>query len=410
MPGGNRLRIAASTGPVIPIPPPKDGAFSIFMLTQKILEGLSDRGNDVFAYAPHGSQLAGVQLLTRGVKPVATNAQEWAEVYKAFNATVGQMLLCSYHYLSHDMIQKARRGEYDLMYFAHPLPALIAAIEAPTVPVVVTLHNPLWYYRKAPFGSVFKLYSESCKNLHFISVSNAQRDEYPDLTYQSTIRNGVDTDFFIYNEAPKDYLLHVGRVVPEKGLEDAIYVAQKTHKPLLIAGPVYDQIFFERKVKPHLGAKIKYLGPKTPEELVTLYQDAQALIHPSEYETAGMTLVEAGSCGTPVIAYRRGGIVEVVRNNETGFLVETPEQMISAVCHVTEISRHNCRRNVEENFSLNRMVDDYHTIFHELSADSKKRTIEQRRHRHRQANHKNPSGLHRKRTVIVRPRPPRGPA
>ena len=240
--------------------------------------------------------------------------------------------------------------------------------------MVTTVHTQM----TSELGDFFARYPQT----YFAPISDRQKALYPNLNYVNTVYNGIDQGAFAFNETQGSYLLFVGRIrefftdekgnrIDPKGVTDAIHVAQKTSLPLKIVGNVESYQFFEREIKPHLSDKIQFIGnPRNAEgqlsldERVRIYQGALALLLPVHWEEPfGIVMIEAMSCGTPVIAYPRGAIPEVIEDKVTGFIVDTEEQMIEAVKKVNMINRLACRRTVEEKFTIDKMVSGYEAIY-----------------------------------------------
>ena len=259
-------------------------------------------------------------------------------------------------YLAEEMFRRARRGEYDILHFHHPEVALPLAHRFRSVPVMYTLHDPVYPWYK----EVFELYDSS--NQYYVSISNNQRRDAPDLNYIDTIYDGVDTDDFSFSSEHEDYLLYIGRVIPEKGVKEAIQVAEATGHRLLIIGPVPPQAqgYFDQYIKPYLNERILYLGYIERKNILPYYQKAMALLSPLQWEEPfGLTAIEAMSCGTPTIAIARGSMPEIIKNGKTGFLVSGVGEMIDAVGKVNKLDRRACRDHVKANFSTKQMVDGY---------------------------------------------------
>ena len=160
-----------------------------------------------------------------------------------------------------------------------------------------------------------------------------------------------------------------GRICKDKGIENAIKIARRAKVKLLLAGqvqPMYQE-YFRKKIKPFLNSKIRYLGEKTQGELIPLYQNAKALLYPIEWEEPfGLNMAESMACGTPVIAYNHGSVPEVVKDNKTGFVVKNIQEAVRAVKNIDKIKREDCRKWVEDNFTIKKMVDDYEKVYYQI--------------------------------------------
>jgi glycosyltransferase involved in cell wall biosynthesis len=292
-------------------------------------------------------------MVTRNLRPLATDSQSFQDLL-ARGEPMGHYLPAMWDtYLAEEMFRRAHAGEYDLLHFHHPEVALQLAANYKHIPVLYTLHDPIYaWYRE-----MFELYNSP--NQHFISISNNQRRDAPDLNYADTIHDGVDTDDFKFSAKHEDYLLYTGRITPEKGVKEAIQVAQATNHRLLIIGPVppCNQGYFDQYIKPYLDDQILYLGFIERDKILPYYQKAKALLVPIQWEEAfGLTTIEAMACGTPAIAISRGSMPEIIQDGKTGYLVKSVGEMIEAVHKINKINRRACREHVMAHFSLKQMV------------------------------------------------------
>ncbi|MEE8520138.1 MAG: glycosyltransferase family 4 protein [Gemmatimonadota bacterium] len=228
-------------------------------------------------------------------------------------------------------------------------------------PVVTTIHG---------FSSprILPVYRKYNGRAFYVAISEADRQ--PELDYIATVHHGIDIERFSFREEPDDYLLFFGRIHPDKGVREAIEIARRTGHPLIIAGIIQDEAYFREQVERQLdGERIRYIGSIGPERRDTLLGGALALLHPIAFEEPfGLSVVEAMACGTPVIAFRRGSMPELVGHGETGFLVETVEDAVDAVRQIRSIDRRGCRRWVEQGFTSARMVDDYVRVYEQVLA------------------------------------------
>ncbi|MDH3974433.1 MAG: glycosyltransferase [Deltaproteobacteria bacterium] len=206
----------------------------------------------------------------------------------------------------------------------------------------------------------------------YVSISEA--DRAPGLDYIKTIHHGIDLNEFSFNAEPQgNYLLFFGRIHPDKGAKEAIEIARRTDSKLIMAGIIQDEVYYEREVEPHLNGKdITYVGSVGPEKRDDLLRNAKMLLHPINFdEPFGLSVVEAMACGTPVIAFNRGSMAELIRDGVNGFLVTDLDEAVHAADRLGEIDRAHCRKFVEENFSVERMVDDYIKIYEEIIEKTK---------------------------------------
>ena len=171
-------------------------------------------------------------------------------------------------------------------------------------------------------------------------------------------------------QKPKgNYLLFVGRLHPEKGVSEAVEVARKTGEELLILGPPVTGEYWDKKIKPYLGKKIRHIGVVPRNKLYEYYGNAKATLVPIQWEEPfGLVMTESMATGTPVIAFRKGSVPEVVLDGKTGFVVNTVDEMIKAVKKIDRIDRRACRKHTEENFGLEKMIDEYEKSFLKIAS------------------------------------------
>ncbi len=226
-------------------------------------------------------------------------------------------------------------------------------------PVVTTIHG-----FSSP--SIIPVYRKYNARGHYVAISDS--DKSPELDYIATIRHGIDVAQFPFSGAEGEYLLFFGRIHPEKGVREAIHVAQGAGIKLVIAGIIQDQDYFATQVKPHIDGKtVEYLGSVGPDQRADVLGHALALLHLISFdEPFGLSMVESMACGTPVIAFARGSIPEIIRDGETGYIVEDIEGAINAVAAVRTIDRSVCRTDVEKRFTSTRMARDYVRVYQEI--------------------------------------------
>jgi glycosyltransferase involved in cell wall biosynthesis len=243
-------------------------------------------------------------------------------------------------------------------------------------PVLATLHLPRHFY---PGGSFRRL----PPNLYLNCVSRAQHSSFANIpNVIGVIPNGINVSKFPFTPEKHDYLLWMGRICEEKGPHLAIEVAQKAGLPLVLAGQVYPfsyhQLFYNAKVRPHLGGtrpKICFVETPTLDTKIRLLKNARALLVPSLVdETSSLVAMEAMACGTPVVGFKRGAIPEVVIDRVTGFVVEDLQAMMEAVWQVSELNPHACRVHVETNHSASRMATQYEELYETVLALEAERT------------------------------------
>lgn len=359
------MNIAIMVRSYITMPRPNDMIYAPIDLAIQIAKGLGERGHNVTLFAPLGSEVYGqnVTLETTNLRPLVRNQDDFSNLLDNTDQLAHYVPALWDQRMVNEIYARAEQGEFDVVYFHHPEVALAKAATHPLIPTVYTLHDPIYaWYRE-----LFELYASD--NQHYISISNNQRNDAPDLNYLATVYNGTDANLFTYGDSAEDYLMFAGRITPQKGVKEAIQVARATNNRLLIIGPVdrSAQGYFDQYIKPELDDKILYLGRIDQTQLPTYYQKAKALLTPVQWEEPfGLTSIEAMACGTPVISLNRGAAPEIVKHGKTGFVVKSVSDMIKAVGKLDTIDRATCRSHVEEQFSIDTMVDAYEKAFKKL--------------------------------------------
>jgi glycosyltransferase involved in cell wall biosynthesis len=251
-----------------------------------------------------------------------------------------------------------RSADFDLIHNHFDfLPLTYSALIE--TPVLTTIHG----FSSPSIIPVYKKYND--RN-HYVAVSEA--DKSPELNYLATIHHGIDVAQFPFSNSGGKYLLFFGRIHPEKGVHEAIQVAQRVGMKLLIAGIIQDQAYFEKFVEPYIdGTTVEYLGAIGPARRPWVLGQALALLHLISFdEPFGLSVVESMACGTPVIAFGRGSMPEIIGHGETGYIVEDTDQAVEAVAAVRSIDRSACRDAVEKRFSDTRMAQDYVRAYQEI--------------------------------------------
>ena len=227
-----------------------------------------------------------------------------------------------------------------------------------TTPTVFTLHDPIYPWQ----AWAYRLFQKS--NQYYVSISDAQRRPAPNLPFVNTIYNGVDLRLFPYSSSARDYFAFVGRLAWYKGPTEAIRAAQLANTKLLIAGGPNTGLYWDEHIASTFNDRIQYAGQVRYGLLKTYYGGAKALLVPILWEEPfGLTMIEAMACGTPVIAFRRGSVPEIVVDGVTGFIVDTVEEMAEAMKKIDQIDRKACREHVEKNFTVEKMIEAYERVF-----------------------------------------------
>jgi len=311
------------------------------LVTSLLTEALVAKGVDVTLFATADSETAGTLA---AVVPAGYSEDQ------TLDAKVMEMLHVSHVF--------ERAGEFDLIHNQADFVPL-AFSRLVDVPQVTTIHG----FSSERIVPVFKRYED---RVHYVAISDA--DRHADLKYAATIHHGIRLDEFPFDADGSDDLLFFGRIHPHKGAADAIKAAQATSNRLLMAGIIQDEGYYAREVEPHIdGEQIRFNGPIGGAARTRALGHAKALLHLIHFdEPFGLSVVEAMACGTPVIAYNRGSMPELIEHGVTGFLVETFDEAIEAVQRIGEIDRAACRRAVEARFTVERMADRYLELYQQI--------------------------------------------
>ena len=228
-------------------------------------------------------------------------------------------------------------------------------------PIVTTIHG---------FSSprILPVYERYGDRVHYVSISDA--DRAPSLRYAATIHHGIRVEAFPFDAQGSEDLLFFGRIHPDKGAGEAIRAARATGHRLAMYGLVQDEGYHAREVAPFVdGERIAYHGVVGGEQRLHALGRAKGLLHLIGFdEPFGLSVIEAMACGTPVIAYRRGSMPELIEHGVTGFLVDSFEEAVDAIGRLGEIDRAACRRAVERRFTVERMADAYLALYRRILA------------------------------------------
>lgn len=340
------LRIAMLAPPWIPVPPPGYGG--IEAVVSLLSDGLVARGHAVTLFAAPGSRAAAeVHSPLEDAHPESIEhaLYEVDHVARTF-AAVDEAAAC---------------GEpFDVVHDHCGFSALAMADRLST-PLVHTLHGPF-----TPETSAF--YSHHGSKGWIVAISNTQLEQGPaGMRVAGVVPNPIDVQAWPAPEPKSDYLLWIGRMTEDKGPDRAIAAARRAGRPLILAGPVQPgkERFFKDKVEPHIDDdSVHYVGEVGGEDKRKLFAEAAALLMPIEWpEPFGMVMVEAMICGTPVISFPRGAAVELVREGETGFLVENEDEMADAVRRLDEIDAEACREDTIARYNVDRVAGAYEDAY-----------------------------------------------
>ena len=220
-------------------------------------------------------------------------------------------------------------------------------------------------------------------DMPLVSISNAQRRPCAAANFAATVYHGIPKELHTANvDRRGSYLAFLGRICPEKRVDHAIAIARAAGVPLKIAAKVdkVDEEYFREAIIPLLnGPGVEFIGEINEHAKTKFLGDALGLLFPIDWpEPFGLALIEAMACGTPVLAFRRGSVPEIVDQGVTGYIVDTPEEAIAVLPDVLSLDRHAVRQRFEERFSAERMARDYLKVYHSLLATPTRREVEAR--------------------------------
>lgn len=351
----DRLRVGMLAPVAWRVPPLHYGPWE--RVVSILTEGLVARGVDVTLFATANS-CTRARLVAVAPRGYAEDPSLDAKVYECLHIATA--------------FEQASTGVFDIVHNHFDfLPLTYSRLIS--TPVVTTVHG---------FSSdrIVPVYAAYNSTTHLVAISAS--DRRAELDYAATIHHGIPLDEFTFSAGRGDYLLFFGRIHPDKGASEAVEVARRTGHKLVLAGIVQDAEYFRTAVEPFLdGQQIRYVGSIGPSERDALLGGALALLHLIQFdEPFGLSVVEAMATGTPVIAFRRGSMPELIEDGVSGFLVaaDNIDDAVSAVDRIGQLDRAAARTHVERHFSAERMVDDYLQLYMRLVGRAPAEPVEPR--------------------------------
>src|SRR3989344_2180049 len=258
-----------------------------------------------------------------------------------------------------------RLSDFDLIHNHFNFFPFPVSLHSKCPPFLTTVHRPV----DTAYAETMKAYPK----IKFCAISEDHKKSMEEhgVPVAGVVYNGIDMPRYEYNNRPNDYLLYLGRINSEKGILTAIEAARVTGQKLIVAGNIVGEgewLHFMHEIQPLLHHEnINFRGQVNFEEKIELLKNAKALLFPINVREAfGLVMTEAMACGTPVIAFLRGSVPEIVEHGKTGFVVDTKEKMIEAIKMIGSIDRAKCRESVEKKFSLEIMIDRYEKIYEKI--------------------------------------------
>lgn len=337
----NAVRVLLVAPPWVPVPPPSYGGTELVI--NNLAEALARQGHEVAIFTTRDS----ATTLERGW------LYEHAKGFGRFGAV---------EELAHVMASRdfAESWDADIVHDHTMVGAALPAV----APLVLTNH---WLFDE----NTNLIFRDRGTGFSLVAISHAQaRAANNGVKVSAVVHHGINIDNFEIGNGKGDYLVFLGRMTPEKGVESAIQVARASGSRLLIAAKMQEEgevSYFEETIKRQLNEDIEYLGEVTSEEKVALLGNATALLNPINWEEPfGMVMIEAMACGTPVISTPRGSAPEIISPGVNGLMASSLEGLVSAVNQVKSIDRPGCRRDVEDRFSADRMAAEYEVLYASL--------------------------------------------
>lgn len=341
----NRLKIAQVAPLYESVPPKYYGGTE--RVVSYLTEALVSLGHDVTLYA------SGDSVTSAKLRPVCRNALRLNT--SSIDAHADHVLLAE------KVLQES--GEFDIVH-SHIDFGAFPLLRRMETPHITTLHGRL------DIPNLQNLYREF-DDEPLISISNRQRLPLSWANWQATVYHGVPEKLYRLNETPGRYLAFLGRISPEKRVEDAIEVARRAGIQLKIAAKVdkADREYFETVIKPLLHDGVEFIGEIGELEKNDFLGNALALLFMVDWpEPFGLAMIESLACGTPIIARSRGSVPEIIEHGATGFVVENLDEAGQAIRKLGQLSRKHCRKIFEERFSAIRMGTNYLAVYKKLIA------------------------------------------
>jgi glycosyltransferase involved in cell wall biosynthesis len=342
------MKIAQISSVYLSIPPKTHGGTE--RIVYHLCRQLSRRGHQVELFSSGDSR---VDCPLHSVLPVACQDDPNSTIYleKEFETRN-----------TYNLYRQAER--FDLIHAHWPTLAAYFSpfTNTPTLITYAYIEKELHEYYRKHFPQCFP-----------VCISQAQARMLGDESIP-VVYNGIDLNEVPFNNQAEDYFIIVGRMTPGKGIAEAIRIAKKARVKLLIIGHVTTHLpwsgdYFSREVRPHIdGDRIKYIERLPYPETLKMIGRARGLLFPLQWdEPFGLVAVEAMAAGTPVLAYRRGSMPELIKNGETGYLLENEDEMVEMFCRIETLERARCREWVQERFSVEQMVDGYEKLYKKVA-------------------------------------------
>lgn len=370
-----KLKIAILSFGSKPIPSPSDKIFAPGIIISAISDGLVERGHEVDLFAPSDSRTK-ANLISYGSSVYSNYKELNNKNQMSFNDLIAEDELNMYS----QSINVIKKGNYDIIN-AHNYRRLMYFSDFLDQPIIYTYHgNPL----EDIINDIDKRRAKRFyKNNLFIAISKQQKEigkKY--FNFIDVIPHGVDIVKYKFSNNYEEKLLFLGRIIERKGPDIAIKAAKNTNMPLIIVGQEsadkQNRIYFERKVEPFLKSPNQFIGHVSFDQVNQYYKRAKALLVPIKWEEPfGLVMIEAMACGCPVIAFKIGSAPEIIKDGETGYLVDMEDGVqgfTNAIKKLNSLSpneyshmRKKCRERVEQCYTYEKMIDRYEELFEKVA-------------------------------------------
>ena len=349
-----KLRIGMLASNFIRIPPdppekyiPKEASGAPETMVYLITEELVKRGHDVTLFASGDSETS-AKLVS------VTDTATWSAIGIGPHEHYERLLISKAY-------QMAKEGHFDII---HSHFDIRSAHFAPLVntPTIATLHSPI-------DGMPREIMQHYKTTQYYASISDNQRKGLPDLQYAVTAYNGIRVEDIPYSTEKDDYFIFAGRITEQKGVAETIEIAKRTKRRLLLFGSRdVESNYWKKRILPHIdGEQIVDKGFTSREKLFEYMSKAEAFVFPLQWEEPfGLVSVETMATGTPVIALAKGSLPEIIEDGKTGFLCNTIDEMVEAVAKLDTIKPEDCRKRVEDMFTIEKVVDRYEQAYYSI--------------------------------------------
>ena len=342
------MKIAQISSVYLSIPPKTHGGteWIVFELCRE----LTRRGHEVTLFASGDSK---VDCRLHAVLPVASSYDPQSTFYleKEFEARN-----------AYNVYRQASRFDVIHAHWPTLAPYFSCFTKTPTLLTYAYMERELHEYYRGKLSHCFP-----------VCISRAQARMLGDESLP-VVYNGIAIDDIPFGDEPEDFFVIAGRMTPGKGIAEAIRIAKRAHIKLLIVGDVtphlpWSKNYFAKEVQPYIdGRDIQHIAQLPHAQLMQTFARAKGFLFPAQWEEPfGMVVAEAMAAGTPVLAYRRGSMAELIKDGETGYLVADEDAMLQAIQRIEQLDRKSCRAWVQNRFSVEQMADGYERLYQEIA-------------------------------------------